>query len=344
MTGILYVMSNNINDKLYIGITYRSLATRWAGHVDASKTRDSKIYKAMREIGTHNFCIQEIGRFEHGELERQETYHIKLYNTVENGYNSNYGGFSQQQISESTYESILYALINGASLIEISIQNKVSMQYIKDIAYKEGVDNNKCTLNCKNIKIPVVAIGIEFRHILVFESMLDAYQRSTEWYKSSIKKGHFYYQVKYALGTGNIAYGNTWHTVENLNSRIESKKILMSSCKEEDKNDRVYKTGLSYLGNEIYTTKIIIAGSGTCEKCGKEIGKYSKVCLNCRNEFQMYKPFRERQVPDSITIKHPFEKEQLSQLYPKYTVNSIARQAGVSYPTVNKALLKFGLK
>ena len=52
---------------------------------------NSKIYKAMRDIGIEHFSIIEIDRCSVAELGNKESYYIRLYNSVEDGYNTNYG-------------------------------------------------------------------------------------------------------------------------------------------------------------------------------------------------------------------------------------------------------------
>lgn len=45
----------------------------------------------MRDIGIEHFSIIEIDRCSVAELGNKESYYIKLYNSVEDGYNTNYG-------------------------------------------------------------------------------------------------------------------------------------------------------------------------------------------------------------------------------------------------------------
>lgn len=92
--GILYSISNDINEKLYIGKTYKSLKQRWKLHVSDSK-KDNKnrhLYNAMKKYGIEHFYIEEIGRYKSGELEEMEKYYIEKYDTYNNGYNCTTGG------------------------------------------------------------------------------------------------------------------------------------------------------------------------------------------------------------------------------------------------------------
>ena len=55
--GKIYKLVNDINDMIYIGSTTQLLYRRLANHKDSSKTRTSKIYTAMKEIGVAHFKI-----------------------------------------------------------------------------------------------------------------------------------------------------------------------------------------------------------------------------------------------------------------------------------------------
>lgn len=66
MTGIIYVIINNINGKMYVGKTTRSLADRWNEHLDAyisKKTPNKVLYKAFDKYGIENFDVDIIERF-----------------------------------------------------------------------------------------------------------------------------------------------------------------------------------------------------------------------------------------------------------------------------------------
>lgn len=79
-----------------------------------------------------------------------------------------------------------------------------------------------------------------------------------------------------------------------------------------------------------------------CKKCKKILSKKTvgTLCNECIN----HNNYKEKQVPPDIHISYPFVKEELAQLYPKYTVLSIANHCNLSFTTVNKWLKKFGLK
>lgn len=52
---IVYKATNNINNKVYIGITTKTLEHRKSIHKKDSKTKDTYFYKAIRKYGFENF-------------------------------------------------------------------------------------------------------------------------------------------------------------------------------------------------------------------------------------------------------------------------------------------------
>ena len=84
---IVYIHTNNINNKKYIGITSRNPNVRW-GINGKGYSLQPKFFNAIQKYGWDNFNHEIIAK----NLTKQEaldleTYYIDLYNTIENGYN-----------------------------------------------------------------------------------------------------------------------------------------------------------------------------------------------------------------------------------------------------------------
>lgn len=331
MTGILYKITNTVNDKIYIGITYRQLDKRWEQHkasVRAGQT--SKIYNAMRDIGIDKFSIHEISRFEQGDLEEAETRYITELNTVNDGYNTSYGGYSPYIISRDRYNSIVNRLKSGdKQLVDLSELYGVSMTYLQYIAKKENIEIQTDNYsNNTNKAIQVVCIDMEAAWYKSFNQMHDAWMWMQKHRGKSIKQGHFYYQVRYAIKTGKIAYQAYWYTKDHLVKRVsEGQNICLSMSDESIECNKLYDTGLK------------INNKPVLQQDRKRFCSESNVKINDKPV-----AYSNRHIPDEITVQYPFVKSELQQLYPKYTANSIANHVGVQYNTVNKYLKRFGLK
>ena len=98
---IIYKITNQINNKVYIGLTTCSLKYRWAKHIAESKNINNTkhLYKSMRKYGIKNFVIEEIDSTnDFKELGKLERHYIQQYNSTNPnlGYNLTHGGESNQ--------------------------------------------------------------------------------------------------------------------------------------------------------------------------------------------------------------------------------------------------------
>jgi len=87
---IIYLITNKINGRQYIGQTRRSKEERWKSHVMAAKYRRHTVLGwAIIKYGKENFSIEEIDKADTLEdLCIKEAFHAKRLNTyVPNGYN-----------------------------------------------------------------------------------------------------------------------------------------------------------------------------------------------------------------------------------------------------------------
>lgn len=57
---IIYKITNQINSKIYIGLTTCSLKERWQNHKHCVKSDPRHLYYAMRKYGIENFTIEQI--------------------------------------------------------------------------------------------------------------------------------------------------------------------------------------------------------------------------------------------------------------------------------------------
>lgn len=92
-TGIIYKISNTVNDKVYIGQTIQQLKKRWNQHCRCSKFSDAHLYRAIRLYGIDKFSIEHIEEnIPQDKLNEKEIYYIQYYDSYVNGYNSTKGG------------------------------------------------------------------------------------------------------------------------------------------------------------------------------------------------------------------------------------------------------------
>lgn len=95
----VYLITNKINNKKYVGITAKTLEERFAGHINTAYNRHDERYRpihwAIRKYGKENFTIELLDNTSttHEELYQKEKEFIIKYDTFgKNGYNVTHGG------------------------------------------------------------------------------------------------------------------------------------------------------------------------------------------------------------------------------------------------------------
>lgn len=87
----VYKITNDITKEVYIGSS-ENLLRRWSDHKtrykqETSKEYNKELYIAMRKYGIDNFTFDVIEECDIDMLHTKESYYIKQYNAIENGYN-----------------------------------------------------------------------------------------------------------------------------------------------------------------------------------------------------------------------------------------------------------------
>jgi group I intron endonuclease len=93
---IIYIITNLINEKIYIGQTSRNIQRRFKEHGFASEKGCVRIYNAMQKYGIHNFKIETVKIVEtQEEADQEEIFWIsEMRNYLDNKmvYNIRSGG------------------------------------------------------------------------------------------------------------------------------------------------------------------------------------------------------------------------------------------------------------
>lgn len=99
MTGYIYIHTNKINGKKYVGQTIQRPNDRW--HGGSNYSGSPKFYNAIKKYGWDNFDHEVIPAYVE-ELDFLECEFIKKFNTINNGYNLNSGGNKNKTVSKET--------------------------------------------------------------------------------------------------------------------------------------------------------------------------------------------------------------------------------------------------
>lgn len=104
--ALIYKITNQVNQKVYIGKSAYTIDKRWREHIKDSKKQTLEkrpLYEAFNKYGIENFHIELIeDGLNDEEACIQERYWIKFYNSYigfenSNGYNATLGGDSRRR-------------------------------------------------------------------------------------------------------------------------------------------------------------------------------------------------------------------------------------------------------
>lgn len=147
--GYIYLITNLINNKKYIGQTSNTIEYRWQQH--CSHANDPKkalgIDGAIAKYGPENFKIEKIKECPIEELDKWEIYYIKKYQTyqgdnLEKGYNLTLGGKGGLRF-EINEQEMLAMFYQGKTAKEISQHYGCSDKTIGKRLKKYGADLEK---------------------------------------------------------------------------------------------------------------------------------------------------------------------------------------------------------
>lgn len=181
----IYKITNQINGKIYIGKTLKTIEERFKEHCNSyKKKRNEKrpLYSAMNKYGIENFDIKEVEKCDDRSVNEREKYWIEYYGSFKNGYNATLGGdgkaYIDRELVIKTYNEIqnqkkVAELLNISvdSVHDILIQNDILIKskedFLKDLNRKSVAMIDKNTLEIlkifSSIKEAEVYLGISYR-------------------------------------------------------------------------------------------------------------------------------------------------------------------------------------
>lgn len=146
---VVYRITNQVNGKVYVGVTHRPFALRKAAHVAKSRSGSRfPIHAAMRKYGVNNFTFEVI---EHvvdlPSLEAAEQRQIAQHNCmVPNGYNRTEGGGGMcglQQSSESIEKRLATIASRGGYVASEDTRRKISVANRGRKMPRDGVERSR---------------------------------------------------------------------------------------------------------------------------------------------------------------------------------------------------------
>lgn len=148
--GYIYIISNDINNKKYIGKTSHTIEYRWKLHLAQYPYVNCPLYSAFKKYGTEHFSVAEIEECDNKLLSEREIYWINFYDSYKNGYNATLGG---EGCPKYNYDEILELWNEGYHIRYIAKQFNANYQVIgkilrdlgvsKEEIYHRGAGNNR---------------------------------------------------------------------------------------------------------------------------------------------------------------------------------------------------------
>lgn len=201
----IYKISNDINQKLYIGKTEFSIDKRWKEHCnDALKNHNEKrpLYLAMQKYGIEHFTIELIEETDNPE--EREQFWIQYYNSYHDGYNATLGGDGKKFLN---YNQIYQLWQQGLLVEDISSQLNYDRGQVGKILTELGISTQMKRKRAKQIiSHPVAQIDKNNNNILaIYNSVAEA-----ERAMSQKSRGHI---GSVCVGKRLSAYGYKWKYV-----------------------------------------------------------------------------------------------------------------------------------
>lgn len=138
--AFIYKITNDINDKVYIGMTTRSIEIRWKEHIRHSS---QLIDAAIQQFGKEHFKIEVIEECSEEEIDDKEIYWIKFYNSYEKGYNVTLGGRDEKMIMTNRVDEVLEWWNKGLTINKIVKETGLNVETVRGYLNKSGIDHDQ---------------------------------------------------------------------------------------------------------------------------------------------------------------------------------------------------------
>ena len=156
-TGFIYIITNKINDKVYIGQTRQeNPEKRWEQHINDFKraTKNTKLVQSVKRIGIDNFSFEVIDERQYEEvfqLDLVEWEYIKQYDSYNNGYNSDEGNninkSAEMKILGNSINKLIAVLKRNGENRTISLHKKEDLELIQALTILSYSEELKKSLN-----------------------------------------------------------------------------------------------------------------------------------------------------------------------------------------------------
>ena len=219
MTGFIYVITNDVNGKQYVGKTTDTLKGRFRDHCKdcvLENYQNRPLYYAINKYGKDHFHIALLEECDLELLPQKEQEWITKLDTYNNGYNATYGGEGKQLYD---YNIFVKDFDEGLNIKEIAQKNDCNPETVSKALHKAGRDTYRSIREREHPnKISVQQYSMDDNFIQEFES----YWSAAAWiiehqYTKSTNQNQVYNNISNAarqIGYRKSAYGFKWKPKE----------------------------------------------------------------------------------------------------------------------------------
>lgn len=134
--SFIYKITNLIDNKVYIGLTTRTVEARWKEHC---RHGSQQIDDAIQLYGIENFQIETLEECDESILDDREKYWIDYYDSFKNGYNNTYGGRGNNFIMTDKSDIVLQLWKDGLTINKIVEKTSLNVETVRSYLNKQGI-------------------------------------------------------------------------------------------------------------------------------------------------------------------------------------------------------------
>ena len=212
--GYIYKITNNINNKCYVGKTERTIQARWSEHIRPSKWKlDLPLYRAFSKYGIDNFSIEEIEECDNAILDEREIYWIDYFNAYREGYNCTIGGEGGIKTYEENIDIIIERYQQGERLDLLCKEYHYDYACIRPKLEAKGLVINT-TAGPEKLSKKIYAVDpITLQVVAEYESISAAGRALCKEGKNPRAIANHIVKQK---DTEHVSYGFLWRTTETI--------------------------------------------------------------------------------------------------------------------------------
>jgi hypothetical protein len=262
--GYVYIITNKINKKVYIGKTEGDVKMRWQQHIyNAALGVKYHLYNAIRKYGLKNFTFEILESNLSGEvLKEKEKEYIKQFDSLANGYNMTIGG---EGVTKYNHEDIKNKYLELFNISETALFFKCSDATVRRVLKEYNIYTN---FNNQDTAKPVNQYHLT-KDILLnkFNSLGEAARALNKNNITAIRMA--------CEGEISQAYGFRWKYDNDNSPLLKAKSKIIKK--------------VAQLNQEGEIIQIFSSASEAAKKIGCDVSSIGKVCRGDRKTCQGYK-------------------------------------------------------